>query len=91
MGDKNVEAMVDSLRPLISGVVTTAPHSERAVSPSDLAKRVRDLVDVPVLEAEGVDLAIDMARAEAGPAGAVLVAGSLYLVGEARELLTSDA
>jgi folylpolyglutamate synthase/dihydropteroate synthase len=40
-----------------------------------------------VIEAEDVEIALDMARAEAGPDGAVLVAGSLYLVGEARELL----
>jgi folylpolyglutamate synthase/dihydropteroate synthase len=51
---------------------------------------VRALVDVPVLEAEGVDLALDMARAEAGRDGAVLVAGSLYLVGEARGLLIPE-
>jgi dihydrofolate synthase/folylpolyglutamate synthase len=89
MGDKNVEAMVDSLRPFLAGVITTAPESERAVPPAALAERVRALVDVPVLEAEGVDLALDMARAEAGPDGAVLVAGSLYLVGEARGLLTA--
>jgi dihydrofolate synthase/folylpolyglutamate synthase len=87
MGDKNVEAMIGSLGPVLAGVVTTAPDSERAVTPTDLAERVRPLVDVPVLDADGVDLAIDMARAEAGRDGAVLVAGSLYLVGEARELL----
>jgi dihydrofolate synthase/folylpolyglutamate synthase len=90
MGDKNVEAMVNSLRPLLAGVITTAPKSERAVPPSVLADRVRALVDVPVLEAEGVDLALDMARAEAGRDGAVLVAGSLYLVGEARGLLIPE-
>jgi dihydrofolate synthase/folylpolyglutamate synthase len=87
MGDKNVEAMVASLAPLIAGVITTAPESERAVAPSALADRIRDLVDVPVLEADDVELALDMARAEAGQDGAVLVAGSLYLVGEARALL----
>lgn len=87
MGDKNVEAMMVSLAPLIDGVVTTAPASERSVRPSQLAERIADLVDVPVLVAEEVELAIDMARAEAGPDGAVLVAGSLYLVGEARKLL----
>jgi dihydrofolate synthase/folylpolyglutamate synthase len=81
--------MVDSLSPMLAGVITTAPVSERAVAPSVLADRVRALVDVPVLEAEGVDLALDMARAEAGPDGAVLVAGSLYLVGEARGLLAA--
>jgi dihydrofolate synthase/folylpolyglutamate synthase len=89
MGDKNVEAMMDSLRPLLAGVITTAPLSERAVPPSVLADRVRALVDVPVLEAKEVDLALDMARAEAGPDGAVLVTGSLYLVGEARGLLAN--
>jgi dihydrofolate synthase/folylpolyglutamate synthase len=87
MGDKNVEAMMISLAPLVDGVVTTAPASERSVPPSQLAERIADLVDVPVLVAEEVELAIDMARAEAGPDGAVLVAGSLYLVGEARKLL----
>ena len=87
MGDKNVEAMMVSLAPLVDGVVTTAPASERSVPPSQLAERIADLVDVPVLVAEEVELAIDMARAEAGPDGAVLIAGSLYLVGEARKLL----
>jgi dihydrofolate synthase/folylpolyglutamate synthase len=87
MGDKNVEAMMTSLAPLVEGVVTTAPKSERSVPPSQLAERIRDLVDAPVLVAEDVELALDMARAEAGPDGAVLVAGSLYLVGEARDLL----
>ncbi len=87
MGDKNVEAMVASLAPLIAGVITTAPESERAVAPSALADRIRGLVEVPVLEADDVELALDMARAEAGQDGAVLVAGSLYLVGEARALL----
>jgi dihydrofolate synthase/folylpolyglutamate synthase len=87
MGDKNVEAMMTSLAPLVEGVVTTAPKSERSVQPVELADRIRDLVDNPILVAEDVELALDMARAEAGPEGAVLVAGSLYLVGEARQLL----
>lgn len=87
MGDKNVEAMVDRLAPLVDGIVVTAPVSERAVPPAELAERVQPLVDVPVLVADQVDLALDMAKAEAGLDGAVLVAGSLYLVGEVRELL----
>ncbi|MGH8948799.1 MAG: bifunctional folylpolyglutamate synthase/dihydrofolate synthase, partial [Acidimicrobiia bacterium] len=87
MGDKNVEAMVERLAPLVRGIVVTAPETERAVPPEALAERVRGLVDIPVLVAEDVGHALDMARAEAGPDGAVLVAGSLYLVGEARALL----
>jgi dihydrofolate synthase/folylpolyglutamate synthase len=87
MGDKNVEAMVESLEPLLAGIIATAPDSERAVPPPVLVGRIRDLTDVAVLEAEDAEMAIDMARAEAGAEGAVLVAGSLYLVGEARALL----
>jgi folylpolyglutamate synthase/dihydropteroate synthase len=48
------------------------------------------LVDIPVLVAGDVGDALDMARAEAGREGAVLVAGSLYLVGEVRALLQAD-
>jgi dihydrofolate synthase/folylpolyglutamate synthase len=87
MGDKNVEAMVEKLAPVIDGIVVTAPESERAIPPLELRERIRDLVDVPVLLADGVEEALDMALAEAGREGAVLVTGSLYLVGEARGLL----
>lgn len=87
MGDKNVEAMIESLEPLLAGIIATAPKAERAVSPSVLAERISDLTDLAVIEAEDAEIALDMARAEAGPDGAVLVAGSLYLVGEARALL----
>ncbi len=87
MGDKNVEAMVEHLAPLVDQVFVTAPESARAIPPHGLADRVRRLVDVPVLVADEVEHALDMARAEAGPDGSVLVTGSLYLVGEVRELL----
>jgi dihydrofolate synthase/folylpolyglutamate synthase len=90
MGDKNIDAMVEKLAPLCEGIVVTAPRSERAVPPTELARRVEKLVDVPVLVADAVGDALDMARAEAGREGAVLVAGSLYLVGEARALLQAD-
>ncbi len=87
MGDKNVESMIELLRPIAVGFVVTAPGSERAVVPAELAPRVAALVDVPVLEAESVEDAVDMARVEAGREGAVLATGSLYLVGEVRDLL----
>jgi dihydrofolate synthase / folylpolyglutamate synthase len=87
LGDKNVEAMVASLAPLAAGFVVVSPDSSRAIAVSELAERVRALVDVPVLESDDLGFALDMARAEAGPDGAVLITGSLYLVGAARGLL----
>jgi len=87
MGDKNIELMMQTLAPLIDGVVTTAVDYKRAVPPTELAERIDGVVDVPVLVADTVEYGLDMARAEAGHDGAVLVTGSLYLVGEVRGLL----
>ncbi len=86
MGDKNVDLVVERLEPLLSGVVTTAVDHERAVPARDLAEMVIKQVDVPVLYSDSIEHAVDMARAEAGPDGAVLVTGSLYLIGEVREI-----
>ena len=87
MGDKNVEAMVERLADVAYGFVVTAPVAERAVGPDELANRVAAVTDLPVRVAQTVEDAIEIARGLAGPDGAVLVAGSLYLVGEVRSYL----
>jgi dihydrofolate synthase/folylpolyglutamate synthase len=87
MGDKNIELMVDRLEPILDGVITTSVGDKRAVDALDLADRVAEVVDVRVLTGETVESALDMARAEAGRDGAVLVTGSLYLVGAVRDIL----
>jgi dihydrofolate synthase / folylpolyglutamate synthase len=88
MGDKNVELIVEHLAPVTKGVIATAVDDKRAVPPLDLAERVSSVLpDIPVLTADNVEYAIDMARAEAGSEGAVLVTGSIYLVGEVRDRL----
>jgi dihydrofolate synthase/folylpolyglutamate synthase len=84
MGDKNLDAMLDHLRPITHGVVATAARSDRAVPPAQLAAKVAEH-GIPALVADDVGVALDMARAEAGPGGHVLVTGSLYLVGEIRD------
>lgn len=84
MGDKNIDAMIQEVATVADGFVVTSAHSGRAAKPAELAQRVAAVADRPVLVAPDVELALDMARAEAGPDGHVLVAGSLYLVGEAR-------
>jgi dihydrofolate synthase / folylpolyglutamate synthase len=86
MGDKNVELMIESLQEVAAGFVVTAPRTERATAPTELFKIVAK-TGVPTLIAENSEEAVDMARAEAGPGGFVLVVGSLYLVGEVRTYL----
>ena len=88
MGDKNVDLMIERLGPVASGIVTTAVDEKRAVPAVELAGKVAELLpEVPVLAAENVEYGVDMVRAEAGSEGAVLVTGSIYLVGEVRNLL----
>lgn len=89
MGDKNVELMLEHLAPITRGVVATAVDYKRAMPAAEIAERARRVMgDVPVVVSESVAFGLDMARAEAGTHGAVLVTGSLYLVGEVRDLLT---
>ena len=90
MGEKNVDLMVERLAPIASGFVTTQLDSSRAMDAEQLAGRVaKSAPEVPVLVSERPEFGLDMARAEAGQEGAVLVTGSLYLVGEVRTLLAN--
>ncbi len=87
MGDKNVDLMTDRLAPVAAGFIATAVDSPRAMPADHLAERIaRRELGVPVLASDDPGHAVDMARAEAGPDGAVLVTGSLYLVGAVRSL-----
>lgn len=89
MGEKNVDLMIELLEPVAASIVTTAMDSERALPALQLADRVtRVLPGIPVLVSETVEYGLDMVRAEAGAEGAVLVTGSLYMVGQVREVLT---
>lgn len=87
MGDKDVEGMAGQLAEVADGIVTTQMDYGRAIDTEDLAAQLSAIVDVPVLISDQPEYGLDMARAEAGRDGAVLVTGSLYLVGEVRDLL----
>ena len=78
MRDKERGPMVESLRRLHpAAVVLSAPQVERAASPEELA------ADFPgATIAHSIDEAMDAAATFAGPDGAVVACGSLYLAGE---------
>ena len=89
MGEKNVDLIIEHLQPVVAGVVTTAVDSPRAIKADALAWKVIEAIpDVTVLSSESVEYGLDMIRAEAGSEGAILVTGSLYLVGEVRARLS---
>lgn len=81
--DKDVDGMIAALGPAVELVVATRYSQPRALAPPDLAARVR-AGGIAAVERDDLSQAIDAARAHAGSAGLVAVAGSLYAVGEAR-------
>ena len=90
MKKKQVEKIVRPLSDLIAGVVITRAGVERAAEPEDLARQVRPLVKrVEVIPDPGE--ALERARFQALPDDYVLVAGSLYLIGEILGFLADSA
>ena len=87
MADKQIEEIGRLLLPRVARVRFTAPAVERACPPEELASRLSDLAPesstAPSVESA---LAAELASARTEP---IIVAGSLYLVGEARALLLS--
>ncbi|HOL72145.1 MAG TPA: folylpolyglutamate synthase/dihydrofolate synthase family protein [Bryobacteraceae bacterium] len=84
MRDKAVTEMAGILFPLAGEVILTSPAQARAVR----CEALRELVDHPHLRAvPQLEEALALARREAAPGDAIFIAGSLYLVGEARALL----
>jgi dihydrofolate synthase/folylpolyglutamate synthase len=84
MADKDVEALAARLFPLAAAVVLTRPRVSRATSPAAIARRAGALGRGAEREADPrAALALARRRAKAlGPGTPVVVAGSLYLVGE---------
>jgi dihydrofolate synthase/folylpolyglutamate synthase len=83
MADKEIDAMLNALRPLTGDVVFTAPATARAADAVDLARRW----GTGASTAADVAAALRMAGDSAGPDGVVVACGSLYVAGEALEAL----
>jgi dihydrofolate synthase/folylpolyglutamate synthase len=81
MADKDVGAMGRELFPLAVEVVLTQAPGDRAARASEIVQRVGEAAARCHLT-EGTRPGLAMARRLAGPQGLVVVAGSLYLVGE---------
>lgn len=84
MGDKDIKGIMEPLLPLAREVIFTAPGYARAAPPSLLARCARELGFAHPRTAGSVREALDMARASGG---LVLVTGSFYTIGEAKEAL----
>jgi dihydrofolate synthase / folylpolyglutamate synthase len=79
MADKDLDAMIEALRPLTPDAVFTRPATARAASADELAGRWG--ADAPT--APDVASALALAGQIAGHDGVVVACGSLYIAGEA--------
>jgi dihydrofolate synthase/folylpolyglutamate synthase len=89
LADKDHEGMLAELAPAVRRIHLVAPHSPRARTPRSCAaaaERHGVLVEVH----ESFPAALVRARGLAGDGALVCVAGSLYLVGEARQMLAGE-
>ena len=84
MADKDLDAILARLLPLAQLVIFTQPQYFRAAAPEVLAARSRSY-NLEVLQIPQVAGAIRRAQDLAGPTDRIVVSGSLYTVGEAKE------
>jgi dihydrofolate synthase/folylpolyglutamate synthase len=82
MADKQCEEMISILKPHAQQFVFTSAQTGRAKDPLDLQRLVPGSYVAP-----NVAEAIQSARLHARPDTTVVICGSLYLVGQARQLL----
>jgi len=89
--DKDVRGIVDALEPVVAGFVCTQSGSDRAIEAGALATIVSSLVAQERVHAEPtLASAIETAKSLCGPADAIMVTGSITLVGDAITLARSE-
>ncbi len=90
MKEKNVAEIAELLFPRAEKIVLTRPENSRALTAQQLSAYVPSNVYADsVFQTESVIEALAKAKNVKSSNGLVLVTGSLYLVGEAKDLLTS--
>jgi dihydrofolate synthase / folylpolyglutamate synthase len=88
LSDKDYLGIISELAPLFDHVIVTKPEYSRAMNTALLASEMKKLHG-SVDRAETIESALAKAKTTALPKDLILVAGSLYVVGEARALFAS--
>jgi len=87
LDDKPYSAMLRSLLPACSRVILTSPKIDRALDPEKLYPIAKEVID-DVTIIQDVNMAVAHAIKTVSPDEAVCIAGSLYVIGEAKETLS---
>lgn len=84
MRDKAIGRFARALFPFVGKVIATAIPYKRSARPEEILSRAPAFKRKIILEPD-LCRALSLARRTAGPSGTVIVAGSLFLVGEAKK------
>lgn len=90
LDDKPYEAMLKHLAPLAARIIFTRATINRSLPPEILKTTAAPLTDADLKIVEAVPEAIRTALENASESDVICVAGSLYVVGEAREWLQNQ-
>jgi dihydrofolate synthase / folylpolyglutamate synthase len=86
MHDKAISEMAEILFPIADRVIATRPDNPRAATPCEIKQAgSRTGADITVIE--DVHAALERARSLTVENGLIVVAGSIYLVGEAWRII----
>jgi len=86
-GTRNPGEMLAPLAGLAGHLWATAPDDPQRIDPAVVAESGAAVLDCPATTVEGVAAAVERAVEAAGTGGSVVVVGSLYVAGEAREAM----
>jgi dihydrofolate synthase / folylpolyglutamate synthase len=87
MRDKAIQEIADILFPLAERVIATQSRNPRAATPHEIAE-IAQRTQSHVVEEASVGAALQQAFQLAGDKGVVVITGSIYIVGEALEILS---
>ncbi|MGZ4313961.1 MAG: glutamate ligase domain-containing protein, partial [Solirubrobacteraceae bacterium] len=82
LDDKDAAGMLAALMPACDALVFTTSHNPRTLPPPTLQSLARQLMGPPTEVVPGAREALAHARELAGPRGAVIATGSLYLIAD---------
>jgi dihydrofolate synthase/folylpolyglutamate synthase len=82
LDDKDAAEMLRELAPACDRIVFTRSSHPRSLSPATLLSLCERVGGPPAETVADAHAAVERARSLAGPGGAVVATGSIYLVGE---------
>ena len=91
LDDKDARGIIEALNPVVAGFICTQSGSDRAMQADDLADIVAALVGADRVSAEPtLSSAIETASTMCGPSDAIMVTGSITLVGDTITLARTE-